>query len=127
MSREPCPDDTITLYRPVGQKELDLIQASGYRRFPPRLPAQRIFYPVLNEQYATQIVRDWNTKDAASGYAGYVTRFCVRKAFLDRYVVQTVGSHIHQEYWIPAADLDEFNANLGGLIEVIAEFYRPEA
>ncbi|MCC7451397.1 MAG: hypothetical protein IT324_28565 [Anaerolineae bacterium] len=122
MSREPCPDDTITLFRPVGQKELDLIQASGYRRFPPRLPTQPIFYPVLNEHYATQIARGWNIKDAASGYADHVTRFCVRKTFLDRYTIQTVGSHVHQEYWIPAADLDDFNDSLVGLIEVIATF-----
>lgn len=123
MSRKTCPEDTTTLFRPVGQKELDLIQASGYRRFQPRLPAQPIFYPVLNEQYATQIARDWNTKDAASGYAGYVTRFCVCKAFIDRYTIQTVGGYIHQEYWIPAADLNEFNANLVDLIVVIAEFH----
>ena len=123
MSREPCPKDSITLFRPVGQKELDLIQASSYRRFPPRLPAQSIFYPVLNEQYTTQIARDWNTKDTASGYVGYVTRFCVHKAFLDRYTVQTVGRHVHQEYWIPAADLDEFNDNIVGMMDVIAEFH----
>lgn len=35
------------LYRPVGAKELDLIAASGYREFPPRLPEQPIFYPVI--------------------------------------------------------------------------------
>ena len=42
---------SITLYRPVGQRELNLIAASGYRAFPPRLPEQPIFYPVLNEEY----------------------------------------------------------------------------
>jgi hypothetical protein len=50
---------TTTLYRPVGQEELNLIKSSGYREFPPRLPHQPIFYPVLNEEYATQIARDW--------------------------------------------------------------------
>ena len=113
---------TITLYRPVGQKELDLIRDSDYRAFPPRLPHQPIFYPVLNEEYATQIARDWNTKDAASGYVGYVTRFQVRADFLSRYEVHTVGSAVHQEYWIPAEDLAEFNQNIVGMIEIIAEF-----
>jgi hypothetical protein len=65
-------DDTVILYRPVGPEELALIRESGFRRFPPRLPHQPIFYPVLTEAYATKIARDWNVK--ASG-AGYVTRF----------------------------------------------------
>src|SRR5215212_3187243 len=95
----------ITLYRPVGPKELALIEASGWHEFPPRLPEQPIFYPVLNEQYATQIARDWNVK--ASG-AGFVTRFNVRVDYLSRYEVQTVGGRIHQEYWIPAEELAEF-------------------
>jgi hypothetical protein len=43
---------TTILYRPAGPKELALIAASGCRRFPPRLPEQPIFYPVLNEDYA---------------------------------------------------------------------------
>ena len=51
------------------------MRASGYREFPPRLPEQPFFYPVLNEDYATQIARDWNTKDERSGFAGYVLRF----------------------------------------------------
>jgi hypothetical protein len=114
--------DTVTLYRPVGQKELDLIAASSFRAFPPRLPHQSIFYPALNEEYAIQIARDWNTKDAASGYAGYVTRFRVRADFLDAYDVHTVGSRSHQEYWIPTDQLDAFNAAMTEPIEVIHEF-----
>jgi hypothetical protein len=116
-------DIATTLYRPVGQKELDLIAASGYRAFPPRLPHQPIFYPVLHEEYAVQIARDWNARDAVSGYAGYVTRFRVRTDFLGHYSVQTVGGRSHQEYWIPAEDLDAFNDNIVGLIEVIQEFH----
>lgn len=112
------------LYRPVGPKELALIAASGYTEFPPRLPEQPIFYPVLNEEYAAQIARDWNVKESG---AGYVTRFAVRTDFLERYEVQTVGGEIHQEYWIPAADLPEFNRNLVGGIEVIAEFHVEES
>jgi hypothetical protein len=47
------PSTTLQLYRPVGQVELDLIAESGYRRFPPRLSHQPIFYPVLSIEYAT--------------------------------------------------------------------------
>jgi len=111
--------NTTTLYRPVGPKELDLIRQTGYRAFPPRLPEQPIFYPVLTEDYATKIARDWNVK--ASG-SGYVTRFKVLRAFLDRYPVQEAGGRAHQEYWIPAEELDDFNAAIVGKIEVIAEF-----
>ncbi len=113
---------TVTLYRPTGQAELDLIAESGYRAFPPRLYFQPIFYPVLNEEYATHIASQWNIKDKASGFVGYVTRFQVRANYLAKYEVQTVGARIHQEYWIPAAELDEFNAHIVGNIEVIAEF-----
>ena len=122
QGREEIALENVTLYRPVGQKELDLIAGSGYAAFPPRLPEQPIFYPVLNEGYATQIARDWNTKDPFSGHAGYVTRFAVRADFLANYEVRTVGASEHQEYWIPAADLPALNAAILGPIEVIAEF-----
>ncbi|HEY7781561.1 MAG TPA: hypothetical protein VIC85_15240 [Ktedonobacterales bacterium] len=117
---------TTPLYRPVGPKELALIHGSGDTAFPPRLPEQPIFYPVLNEEYATQIARDWNARRAEGGYRGYVTRFRVRADFLARYAVQTVGSKVHQEYWIPAEDLPDFNASIVGRIEVIAEFQGEE-
>lgn len=118
-----CVDKkTTTLYRPVGQAELDLIQASGFRAFPPRLPEQPIFYPVVNKEYAVQIARDWNTKDAQSGFAGYVLQFEVGSEFLRHYETHTVGSVMHQKYWIPAADLPRFNANIVETIRVIAEF-----
>jgi len=54
--------EPLTLYRPVGPKELAPIEASGWKEFPPRLPGQPIFYPVTNEEYATQIARDWNVR-----------------------------------------------------------------
>ena len=121
----PCPSiampSTITLFRPTGQLELDLIAASGFRAFPPRLPEQPIFYPVLNEAYATQIARDWNTRHN-NPPVGYVTRFEVDASYLDRFDVQIVGGSQHSEYWIPAEDLDQFNRHIVGLIEVIAEF-----
>ncbi|HXX15293.1 MAG TPA: hypothetical protein VEJ47_10370 [Candidatus Eremiobacteraceae bacterium] len=87
----------------------------------PRLPGQPIFYPVLNEEYAVQIARDWNAKDP-SRKAGFVTKFRVRKDYLSRFEVHTVGSSIHREYWIPAEELPNFNANIVGKIEIIAEF-----
>jgi hypothetical protein len=116
--------ETVTLYRPVGQKELDLIRDSGFKAFPPRLSHQTIFYPVLTEQYAIQIARDWNTNDAASGFVGYVTRFRIAVDFLAAYPVQTVGSAEALEYWIPAEELDEFNDQIIGRIEVVHEFKR---
>jgi hypothetical protein len=112
-------EETVTLWRPTGPAELALVEASDWRAWPPRLPDQRIFYPVLNEEYATRIASDWNVK--ASG-VGYVTRFEVRKAYLDRYEVHQVGGRAILEYWIPAEDLDEFNANIVGTIEVVAEY-----
>jgi hypothetical protein len=113
-------DEVVTLFRPVGPKELELIEASGFRAFPPRLPEQPIFYPVLNQEYATQIARDWNVK--ASG-AGFVTRFNVRREFLARYQEQTVGGSVHRELWVPAEELSEFNDNIVGLIAVVAEYH----
>lgn len=111
--------ETVTLWRPTGPQELALVEASGWREWPPRLPDQPIFYPVLNEDYAVRIARDWNVK--ASG-VGYVTRFDVEKAYLEQYEVQQAGGQTILEYWIPADDLDEFNRHIVGLIEVVREF-----
>ena len=115
-------DTTVTLYRPTGLNELLLIAENGYRAWPPRLAWQPIFYPVLNEEYATQIARDWNAKDSSAGYRGFVTRFTLRQVFIARYQVHRVGGHVHDEYWIPAEDLEELNRNIVGFIEVIAEY-----
>jgi hypothetical protein len=114
--------ELTVLYRPVGQREYELIAGSEFRRFPPRLPEQPFFYPVTNAEYATQIARDWNTKDEASGRIGYVLRFRISSEFLRRYPVRTVGTVVHQEYWIPAADLEAFNDYIDGQIETTACF-----
>lgn len=87
MADEP----TITLWRPVGPRELELIRASGMRTFPPRLPDQPIFYPVLSEDHAIRIARDWNVP--ASG-AGHVTRFDIRRSFIDKYEVHDAGGSL---------------------------------
>lgn len=101
----------MTLWRPTGPEELALVEGSGWRAWPPRLPEQPIFYPVLNEEYATRIARQWNVP--ASG-VGYVTRFEVQKRFLDRYDVQQAGGQTILEYWIAAEDLPDLNKNIVG-------------
>jgi len=112
-------EEVVTLWRPTGPEEIELIRATGSRRWPPRLPDQPIFYPVLNEDYANRIARDWNVK--ASG-VGYVTRFAVRKSYLDRFEVHQVGGATILEYWIPAEELEEFNDNIVGTIDEVAKF-----
>lgn len=108
----------MILYRPVGEKERILLEESGYRAFPPRLPEQPIFYPVLNERYAFEIASRWNLKDVQSDFKGYVTSFEVDDQFLAAYEVQTVGRYYHQEYWIPAEELEEFNRHIKGKIQI---------
>lgn len=113
----------MTLYRPVGPEELALIRLSGFRAFPPRLPEQPIFYPVLTEAYAVKIARDWNVPVFGTGY---VTRFTVLSSFLAPYPVQRAGGAAHLEYWIPAEPLSAFNDAIVGEIEVVAEFRATE-
>ena len=108
--------ELTTVYRPVGHGELEFVRANGFREFPPRLPGQPFFYPVLNEEYAIQIARDWNTRDEFSGFAGYVLRSRVRTNFLSGYQQHIVGDTHHAEYWIPAADLLRLNENIVGTI-----------
>jgi len=107
------------LYRPVGPKELELIRETGSTKFPPRLEGQPIFYPVLNFEYAERIARDWNVRE--SGY-GAVPSFWVRRDYLNRYEVHQVGGPTSHEYWIPAAELEAFNASIVGPIEVVREY-----
>ncbi len=113
----------ITLYRPVGQNELDLIKESGNKKFPPRLEWQPIFYPVMNQAYAEQIALEWNTNDEFSGFAGYVTAFNLPEEYLQQFPVQNVGGEIHNELWVPAEQLEEFNSRIIGEINVVKSFY----
>ena len=115
----------MTFYRPVGLAELRLIAKGRFQAFPPRLSHQPIFYPVLTVEYARKIARDWNAPDAGSGYAGFVTRFEVDDGFVARYPVQTVGGRAHQELWVPAEELEEFNRHIVGQIEVIEAYPGP--
>jgi hypothetical protein len=111
--------EITTLYRPTGDAELALIRDSGWTTFPPRLPEQPVFYPVLEEAYAVQIARDWNTRD---GGTGYVLRFQVQTEYLSQFPVQVAGARIHREYWIPAEELAEFNRHIVDLIEIVSTF-----
>ena len=113
--------ETVTMYRPVGKAELKLIEDSGFKAYPPRLPDQPIFYPVLNEGYARQIAKDWNSR-LNDEKEGYVTRFAVKKSTADKYKPEVVGAKEHEEIWVPAEELATFNAAIIGKIEVIVKY-----
>lgn len=117
----PSSEETVTLYRPTGAKELELVKQSGFKRWPPRLREQPIFYPVTNERYATEITTKWNVRDKG---VGYVTRFKVKKSFMDKYQIQQVGDSYHTEWWVPAEELEELNDNIVGLLEIIGEYHK---
>jgi hypothetical protein len=74
---------------------------------------------VLTEEYAVEIARDWNV--AASGI-GCVTRFQIKRGFIDNYQAREAGGRSHLEYWIPAEDLEAFNGAIVGVIEVVRSF-----
>jgi hypothetical protein len=112
-------DETVTLYRPTGPEELALVRQSGFRRWPARLPEQPIFYPCTSAEYAARIASDWNVSNSG---AGFVTRFRVRRVFMDRYETHEVGGRQCAEWWIPAEDLEELNDNIVGQIEIVEEF-----
>jgi hypothetical protein len=111
------------LWRPVGVKELELIEQSRWKKYPPRLPWQPIFYPVLNFEYAAQIAREWNTLDPNSGYAGFVTAFEIPTEYFQKFEAQNVGGHMHNELWVPAEELEEFNGMILANIKIEAVFY----
>ena len=112
-------EETIVMYRPTGPEELKLVAESGYKKWPPRLSEQPCFYPVTNEEYAKQIAMKWNVKSSG---VGYVTKFKVKKSFVDKYELNKVGGTNHTEWWIPAEDIEKLNKNIVGLIEVIGEY-----
>jgi putative RNA 2'-phosphotransferase len=120
----PSDQAVKTLYRPTGVKELELIYRSGMKVFPPRLPEQPIFYPVLSQEYAAQIARDWNAKSAPD-HIGFVLRFDVQSDYVAKFPIQKVGGKTHQELWVPAEEQAEFNRHIVGQIEIL-EVYRGE-
>jgi hypothetical protein len=116
----------MRLYRPVGLKELELIAAAGWRAFPPRLAWQPIFYPVVTREYARAIITQWNSHEAEAGHCGFVTEFDIPDDFAARYPVRQLGGGpVYRELWVPAEELDEFNAHLVGPIRVIEAVYGP--
>ena len=112
----------MILFRPVGLQELQLIARTNYRAFPPRLPDQPIFYPVLNFEYARQIAEGWNTKHN-NPPCGFVTRFEVQDEYIKQFEVQIVGSKENAELWIPAEELEKFNAKIIEQITIEAAYY----
>lgn len=112
----------MKLYRPVGLQEYKLIEASDFCAFPPRLPEQPIFYPVCHRKYAREIAQRWNTQDESSSFQGYVTCFDIDDQYISQYETHIVGASYHEEYWIPAEDLDEFNRHIHGKIKIIDIF-----
>lgn len=112
----------MILYRPTGKAELDLVEKSGWCAWPPRLPDQPIFYPVLTFEYAEKIARDWNSKRAAPDNLGFVTRFEIDESTASRYAPQEAGGRQHLELWVPAEELEEFNAGIVGPIKVVASY-----
>ena len=107
------------MYRPLGPAELALVKESGFKKWPPRLQGQSIFYPVANETYAKEITIQWNVRDYG---VGYVARFSVRKPFVENYLLHKVGNKEHYEWWIPAEDLEELNRNIVGKIDIVGEY-----
>jgi len=111
----------VILYRPIGHRELEALYDLGMRAFPPRLPDQPIFYPVLNAGYAREIAEGWNAK--SDTFAGYVTRFSIENEYVARFERHVVGAARHEELWVPASELEEFNRHLVGHIEVITAYF----
>lgn len=117
--------NATTLYRPVGSKEFELIEASDFKGFPPRLPDQPIFYPVMNEAYARQIAKEWNSR-LNDDKVGYVTRFYVSNDVADKYNREVVGAKGHEELWVPAEELEAFNAAIVDKIEIIVKYEKDQ-
>jgi hypothetical protein len=105
-----------TLYRPVNRAELHLVKESGWKSFPPRLPQQPIFYPVTNIEYARKITKEWNVPAYGTGF---ILEFDMSEEFLKKYSIENVGGEEHNELWVPAEELDEFNKNIIGEIRLV--------
>lgn len=106
----------ITLYRPVGPIELELIEKLDWKRFPPRLEEQPFFYPVTNIEYAKEI-SFWNKNNYG---IGYILEFKILETYILKYKIRCVGiPGLHEEYWIPANELEDFNDNIIDDIKII--------
>jgi len=112
----------MKLWRPVGRIELTKIELTGMRAFPPRLPEQPIFYPVLTFAYAEKIARDWNSVRENHEFIGFVTSFGVDDDYVAQFPIQVAGGKGCEELWVPGENLEDFNQHIIGLIEVVAEY-----
>ena len=43
--------------------------------------------------------------------------------YVKKFKIETVGSSMHKELWIPAEELEEFNRNIIGKIKIADAFY----
>ena len=111
----------MILYRPMDIAELRLVYEAGMRAFPPRKPDQPIFYPVLNQEYAAEIAEKWNA--VGETQSGYVARFEIDETYASRFEPKIVGSTRHQELWVPAEELAEFNKHIEDPIEIVSAFF----
>jgi ribosomal protein S8 len=112
----------MKLFRPVGLNELSLIKKSGMKEFPPRLPEQPIFYPVLNIEYARQIAKDWNSVSAPN-FVGFVTEFLVDDDYISKFEIKTEGNNTHKELRVLAEKSSKFNNHIIDKIKVIEAHY----
>jgi hypothetical protein len=103
------PVERIILFHAVGSDELELIKRSGWTQFPSRSREEPLFYPILTEEYATQVAREAYVE--VDG-VGWVTKCAVSTEFLRKYDVQEIGALYQREYWIPAAELADLNRHL---------------
>lgn len=113
----PAGATAVTLWRAVGQSELDAIAAAGWKAWPPGTSGEP-FAATLARQSAVRISRE---RYAAGEGAGFVLCFDVARAFLHRY-------HPHGtdgEYRIPADALTELNTHLHGAITEDAAYRGP--
>ena len=111
---------TTKLYRPVNKVELDLIGKLEWKAFPPRLPEQPIFYPVTNQEYASQITKEWNIPSYGNGF---VTEFILPTEYLSKFNIEKVGLDHHTELWVPAEELEEFNNKIIETIKVVEAYH----
>ncbi len=98
-----------TLYKPVGERELTMIERSGWTRFPPRIARRPVFYTDMTED---------NAGNNAVQEAAYIIKFHVRKEYLKKYAITHNHTSDHDELRVPTDALEDFNNNIIGLIEV---------
>ena len=109
----------MRLFRSTGVAELRLVRDLDWRAWPPRLPEQSIFCPVMTFAYAERIARDWSAVDDAWGF---VTPSDVAGDMAARHPIQEAGGRAHSELWVLAKDLAAFDRAIVGRIDVVAAY-----